>query len=82
MKQLTNLTKRPVVLADGTILAAAGTSGASKPVEVLSDTDVRRLGASVHVGDVAIASRVAPAAKKAAPVVEAPVVSNQPEEKK
>jgi hypothetical protein len=51
--RLTNLTTRPVVLSDGTVLAAAGTDGASKEVKELSDRDRARLvhRGAVHVTD-------------------------------
>lgn len=52
MKQITNLTMRPVHLGDGTILAAARTEGSVKQVESLSDVDSRRLGDSISVSDV------------------------------
>lgn len=49
--EITNLTGRPVVLSDGTIVSAAGTEGSSKTVETLSDRDRKRLvgRAAVHV---------------------------------
>ena len=62
MKQITNLTTRPVVLSDGTILAAAGTKGAAKQTEKLSDADARRLSGSIHVIDVVDESAPKPAA--------------------
>jgi len=52
MKQITNLTSRPVVLADGTMLAAARTDGSVKQVESLSEVDERRLGDSIFVSDI------------------------------
>ena len=58
MKQITNLTTRPVVLDDGTILAAAKTKGSVKQVESVSEFDVRRLGSSIHISDVTVESKV------------------------
>jgi hypothetical protein len=51
MKKITNLTTRPVVLEDGTILAASRTEGSVKKVKSLSDGDARRLAGSIHVAD-------------------------------
>ena len=53
MVRVTNLTSRPQVLSDGTVLAAAGTDGASKVVSEFSDRDRKRLvpRGYVHVAE-------------------------------
>jgi len=43
MKEVTNQTRRPQTLSDGTILAAAGTLGATKSVAAVSEGDEKRL---------------------------------------
>ncbi|HKO43334.1 MAG TPA: hypothetical protein VJU84_08590 [Pyrinomonadaceae bacterium] len=43
MREVTNLRTQPITLEDGTILAAAGSAGSTKPVGALSDRDERRL---------------------------------------
>lgn len=53
MKRITNLSGRVQCLADGTMLAAAGTNGSSKLVEIISAADVTRLGGLVHVEEAA-----------------------------
>ena len=64
--RITNMTTRPVVLEDGTILAALGTEGATKTVESLSETDARRLGDSIVVRDVEVEVGKAPGGKAGA----------------
>lgn len=61
--RVTNLTSRPQVLDDGTILAAAGTDGASKDVAELSDRDRKRLvdRGEVHMEASATARQAPPA---------------------
>lgn len=54
MKEIVNMTSRPIVLEDGTIIAAAGTDGSVKSVE-LSEGDARRLSDSIFVRDVSAA---------------------------
>jgi hypothetical protein len=49
MMRVTNLMTRSLTLSDGTILAAAGTKGASKPVEVISDADRQRLAGRGYI---------------------------------
>jgi hypothetical protein len=44
MTEVTNQTRRPQTLSDGTILAAAGTNGSTKTVNAISDADQKRLG--------------------------------------
>lgn len=41
MKEVTNLHTQPLALEDGTVLAAAGTDGATKAVDSVSETDAR-----------------------------------------
>jgi len=41
MKEVTNNSMQPVTLDDGTILAAAGTEGSTKPISSLSERDDR-----------------------------------------
>ncbi len=43
MKEVTNLHTQPLELEDGTILAAAGTEGATKTVKALGERDEKRL---------------------------------------
>ncbi len=43
MKELINQQTQPLVLEDGTVLAAAGSKGSVRHVESISDADVRRL---------------------------------------
>jgi hypothetical protein len=55
MKQVTNLITQPLTLKDGTILAAAGTTGSVKQVESLSDEDQRLVDRGfVYVSEVEI----------------------------
>lgn len=49
MRRLANPHRHPVDLADGTILAAAGTEGSVKEVETVSETDQRRIDDGVIV---------------------------------
>ena len=60
MKEIVNLTSRPIVLGDGTIVAATSTEGSVKRVEEISDADARRLGDSIAVRDVAVESSKTP----------------------
>jgi len=80
MKQITNLTSRPVVLEDGTILAAARTDGSVKSVESVSESDARRLGDSIFVSDVDASDR--DGAKKSADETSALPATSDAKEKK
>lgn len=55
MRRLANPQRHPVVLEDGTTLAAAGTEGSVKEVETVSEADQRRIddGVIVELGAVA-----------------------------
>lgn len=61
MKIINNYTK-PIVLDDGTILAAAGTSGSEREVKRLSERDQRRY---VETGRIAVIEPVKETAKTA-----------------
>jgi hypothetical protein len=47
--KLTNRFSKPIVLDDGTILAAAGTNGSTKEVESITDRDRRRYVQTMRV---------------------------------
>ena len=52
MKQLTNVSTRALPLADGTILAAAGTKGSQRLVEAVDEKDQRLIDRGfINVGD-------------------------------
>lgn len=55
--KLTNLSNHPVVLSDGIVLAAAGTSGSSKDVREFNDRDRKRLRGAVSVSEQAAAEK-------------------------
>jgi hypothetical protein len=59
-KVVTNLTMTSLTLGDGTILAAAGHPGASKPVDVFSDNDQKRLADRGLVSVADLRTEVAP----------------------
>ncbi len=75
--KITNLTGRPVVLNDGTIVSAAGTRGSSKTVETLSDRDRKRLvdHGAVHVEET---TTVAGAASGESKLGESKIATSRP----
>ncbi len=54
MKEIVNTTSRPIVLENGTILAAAGTEGSVKRVENISETELARLSGAIVLRDAEI----------------------------
>lgn len=78
MKQVTNLHTQPLALEDGTILAAAGTDGATKTVDSLGEADVRLVDRDlISVRDQGL--KAVPAAAK--PNVPAPRASEDASDK-